>query len=157
MDIVTYQTTVNKTCEEFKLSQLSNNQFKCLIFIMGLQSKSDLEIRTKLLAKLDSHHAAITLQQLADECERLQPHKPCGEFHKSDEECPAKKTICITCHLKGHFSECCFKRNKLPKEEDENSKANSSKNVQSKEKNSNNKSKVAIISVHQVNSSIKIY
>ena len=38
MDIISYQATVNKACEEFKLSQLSSDQFKCLIFTMGLPS-----------------------------------------------------------------------------------------------------------------------
>lgn len=191
IDIVTYQASVNKACEEFKLSQLSSDQFKCLIFTMGLQSKSDMEIRTKLLAKLDSQHATITLQQLADECERLQnlkidssliqkhgensssilvnqvtqnkgkfqrnfkqPHRPCGKFHNSDEECPAKNNVCTTCHSKGHLSECCFKRNRQPKEDEKNSKANSSKIVQLKNKTFNKK-QVAMISVHQVNSQRK--
>lgn len=70
-DIFTYGGNVNKICEEFKLAQLTIEQFKCLIFVMGLKSSSELDIRTKLLSKLDSEHASITLNQLITEFERI--------------------------------------------------------------------------------------
>lgn len=70
MDILSYQGLVNKTCENFKLSELSSDQFKCLIFVMGLSSKSDFDIRIKLLSKLDTD-SNITLDTLTCEYNRL--------------------------------------------------------------------------------------
>lgn len=71
MDIFTYGRTVNKICEDFKLTELSTEQFKCLIFVMGLKSQSDLDIRTKLLTKLDSEHSTITLDKLITHFDRI--------------------------------------------------------------------------------------
>ncbi|XP_055913233.1 uncharacterized protein K02A2.6-like [Eupeodes corollae] len=52
-DFTTYAARVNKNCEDFKLSALTPDQFKCLVFVTGLQSSLDADIRTKLLSKLD--------------------------------------------------------------------------------------------------------
>lgn len=67
MDIYSFGGTVNRMCEEFGLSDLTIEQFKCLIFVMGLKSQSDLDIRTKLLSKLDSEHSKITIDSLISE------------------------------------------------------------------------------------------
>lgn len=56
LDVFTYGGLVNKVCEDFKLAELSIDQFKCLIFVMGLKNQSNLDIRLKLLSKLDSDH-----------------------------------------------------------------------------------------------------
>lgn len=69
-DIVTYTGIVNKECENFKLSTLTEDQFKCLIFVCGLQSPEDADIRLRLLHKIETN-TDITLQNLADECKRL--------------------------------------------------------------------------------------
>ena len=53
-DIVSYAGRVNQECERFQLDRLSNSQFKSLIFVSGLTSPEEADIRTRLLAKLDS-------------------------------------------------------------------------------------------------------
>ena len=42
--------------------------FKCLIFIQGLTSPSEKEVRTRLLTKLEQDQK-ITLQSLAEKCQ----------------------------------------------------------------------------------------
>ncbi|KER31443.1 hypothetical protein T265_02351 [Opisthorchis viverrini] len=44
-DYITYAGRVNLECEQFKLSTMTEDQFKCLISICGLQSHSDSDIR----------------------------------------------------------------------------------------------------------------
>lgn len=66
-----YTGLVNKACEDFELSKLTSEQFKCLIYISGMKSKSDTDVRTKLLSKLDTEHDQITLERVADEYDRL--------------------------------------------------------------------------------------
>ncbi|VDO88238.1 unnamed protein product [Schistosoma margrebowiei] len=86
---------VNRECERFKLRSLTDDQFKCLIFIKALQSPQDAEVRTRLLARLDQD-PNVTLRTLTDECKRLQIQKPvttrnkprtacwlCGDWHYS--------------------------------------------------------------------------
>ncbi|XP_029142979.1 uncharacterized protein K02A2.6-like, partial [Protobothrops mucrosquamatus] len=62
--------TVNRECERFKLRLLTDDQFKCLIFIRALQSPQDADIRTRLLSKLD-HDPDMNLKSLMAECKRL--------------------------------------------------------------------------------------
>ncbi|XP_065085346.1 uncharacterized protein K02A2.6-like [Ochlerotatus camptorhynchus] len=69
-DFVTYTCRINKTCVEFELGNLSEEQFKALIFVCGLKSESDAEIRTRLLARIEEK-TDITLEQLSSECQRL--------------------------------------------------------------------------------------
>lgn len=71
IDFITYAGLVNKQCEEFKLNDMTLDQFKCLIFVIGLKSSSDLEIRTRLLAKIESEKDTISLEKLSNECIRL--------------------------------------------------------------------------------------
>lgn len=52
-DYVSYGAIVNKRCEDFKLSDVSIDRFKCLIFVNGLQSPEDADIRTRLIATLE--------------------------------------------------------------------------------------------------------
>ncbi|XP_017475291.1 PREDICTED: uncharacterized protein K02A2.6-like, partial [Rhagoletis zephyria] len=70
-DLITYAGMANRHCENFKLNSLRLDQFKCLIFIMGLKSQSDFDIRTKLLSKLDTEADTLTLDALSKECQRL--------------------------------------------------------------------------------------
>ena len=69
-DFVTYAGLVNRECERFKLKELTENQFKGLIFVCGLQSSKDSDIRTRILAKIESD-PGIFLQLLTEECQRL--------------------------------------------------------------------------------------
>ncbi|KAA3677466.1 uncharacterized protein DEA37_0014526 [Paragonimus westermani] len=69
-DIVTYAGRVNRECERFQLKQISDSQFKALIFVAGLTSSEDADIRTRLLAKLDSC-TDFSVQDLTAEYLRL--------------------------------------------------------------------------------------
>lgn len=69
-DFITYAGMVNRQCEAFKLSSLTSDQFKCLIFICGLSSSAEADIRTRLLSKIETDDEA-TLQSLTTEANRL--------------------------------------------------------------------------------------
>ncbi|XP_037959190.1 uncharacterized protein K02A2.6-like [Teleopsis dalmanni] len=70
-DFVTYASMVNKQCELFKLNDLTTDQFKCLIFIMGLKSPSEFELRTKMFNKLENESTKVTLETLSTECQKI--------------------------------------------------------------------------------------
>uniref|UniRef100_A0A8D8CLC5 Uncharacterized protein K02A2.6 n=3 Tax=Culex pipiens TaxID=7175 RepID=A0A8D8CLC5_CULPI len=69
-DHVSYACRVNKFCVEFDLKKLSEDEFKSLIYVLGLKSESDAEIRTRLLTKIEEQ-PEVTLQQVSEECQRL--------------------------------------------------------------------------------------
>ncbi|RCN52807.1 retroviral aspartyl protease [Ancylostoma caninum] len=69
-DFATYAGRVKRECAKFKLAECNENQFKCLIFVCGLQSSEDAFIRLKLLDKIESD-PNCTIQILAEECKRL--------------------------------------------------------------------------------------
>lgn len=77
VDFSAHATVVNRLCEDFELTKLSSNQFKCLIFIFSLQAQEDREIRTRLLSKVDASFSSgnaqdeITLNQLVSEAQRI--------------------------------------------------------------------------------------
>ena len=68
-DFLTYATYINKNCDDFKLSDLTADKFKCLIFAKGLTSAKSAEIRRRTLSKLENE-PNLTLQQLAEDCQR---------------------------------------------------------------------------------------
>ncbi|XP_062702811.1 uncharacterized protein K02A2.6-like [Aedes albopictus] len=72
-DYFTYAGVVNEKCEEFKLSEINADQFKCLMFVSGLNSSKDSDVRTTLLSRIESSNPAtpMTLRSLAEECQRL--------------------------------------------------------------------------------------
>ncbi|XP_055615351.1 uncharacterized protein K02A2.6-like [Toxorhynchites rutilus septentrionalis] len=69
-DYVSYACRVNKMCVEFELSKMSEAQFKCLMFVCGLKSERDSEVRMRLLSKIEDSNNA-TLDTLIEECQRL--------------------------------------------------------------------------------------
>ncbi|XP_065083395.1 uncharacterized protein K02A2.6-like [Ochlerotatus camptorhynchus] len=69
-DYVTYACRINKSCVEFELSKLSEEQFKCLVFVCGLKSDKDADVRMRLLSKIEERND-VTLEQLSEECQRL--------------------------------------------------------------------------------------
>ncbi|KER21110.1 hypothetical protein T265_15162, partial [Opisthorchis viverrini] len=69
-DFITFAGVVNRERERSKLSSMTENQFKCLIFISGLQSSQDADNRTRLLNRIEQD-AEMTLQRLTTECQRL--------------------------------------------------------------------------------------
>lgn len=69
-DYTTYAGRVNLQAERFKLNVLTSDQFKCLLFISGLNSPSDADVRMKLLSRME-HDEEMTLQTVTGECQRL--------------------------------------------------------------------------------------
>lgn len=72
-DFITYTARVNKACEEFQLNGMSSDQFKCLIFILGLKSGKEADIRSRLHNKMDTaaDPTSMTLNALSEEAGRL--------------------------------------------------------------------------------------
>uniref|UniRef100_A0A0N4XNJ7 Peptidase A2 domain-containing protein n=1 Tax=Nippostrongylus brasiliensis TaxID=27835 RepID=A0A0N4XNJ7_NIPBR len=69
-DFTTYAGRVNRECAKFKLCECNDNQFKCLIFVCGLQSSDDAFIRLKLLDRIEAD-PNCTVQTLTEEAKRL--------------------------------------------------------------------------------------
>ncbi|XP_053698732.1 uncharacterized protein K02A2.6-like [Sabethes cyaneus] len=69
-DYLSYACRVNKSCVQFELAKLSEEEFKSLMFVCGLKAESDAEIRTRLLSKIEER-GDVTLEQLSTECQRL--------------------------------------------------------------------------------------
>ncbi|XP_055590830.1 uncharacterized protein K02A2.6-like [Uranotaenia lowii] len=69
-DYITFSCRVNKSCVDFELGKLTEEQFKCLLFVCGLKTECDAEVRTRLLAKIEDR-SDVTLEQLSEDCQRL--------------------------------------------------------------------------------------
>ena len=69
-DYLGFASVVNKNCDEFKLGELSADNFKCLIFAQGLVSAKNVEIRRMVLSKLENE-PDLTLQKLAEDCQKI--------------------------------------------------------------------------------------
>ena len=69
-DFVAYAVKVNAHWERFKLNDLKEDMFKCLIFVQGLTSNKDKVIRSKILTILEQD-TEITLQKVSEECQKL--------------------------------------------------------------------------------------
>ncbi|KFD52634.1 hypothetical protein M513_06481 [Trichuris suis] len=69
-DFITYAGMVNRECDQFQLNALTEDQFKCLVFVSGLQSAIDSEIRLRLLNKMEAD-PNVTIQALIEECRRI--------------------------------------------------------------------------------------
>ena len=61
---------MNKLCNDFKLAELTADDFKCLIFAQGLVSAEDAEVRRRVLTKLENEQG-LTLQKLSEDCQRV--------------------------------------------------------------------------------------
>ncbi|CAH1101719.1 unnamed protein product [Psylliodes chrysocephalus] len=71
-DFLTYAGIINKQYEDFQLNKLFENQFKCLMFVIGLKSAQYSNITTRLLSKIDKDDKDdISLKQLVDECHKI--------------------------------------------------------------------------------------
>ena len=68
-DYTTFASIVNKHCDDFKLSSLSIDNFKCLVFTQGLIDQQDAEIRRRALVKLEAE-PELTVQKLAEDIQR---------------------------------------------------------------------------------------
>ena len=69
-DFITYAGIVKRECSCSQLNSLTEDQLKCLIFICGLQSPKDADIRIRLLTKIQQD-PKTTLQVLAEECQNV--------------------------------------------------------------------------------------
>ena len=69
-DYLGFASVINKNCNDFKLGELSADNFKCLIFAQGLVSAKDAEIRHRVLSKL-KNEPDVTLQNLVEDCQRI--------------------------------------------------------------------------------------
>lgn len=69
-DHVGYACRVNKLCVGFDIGKLSEDQFKCLVYVCGLKSEADVELRTRLLTRIEEN-ANVSLEQLSEEAQRL--------------------------------------------------------------------------------------
>ena len=69
-DYLTFSSVVNMHRDEFKVADLSSDDFKCLIFVQGLVSTKDSEIRRRVLSKLESE-PNLTLKKLVEDCQRI--------------------------------------------------------------------------------------
>lgn len=86
-DYFTYAGRINKLMEKVDYKKMSEDQFKCLLYVVGLQSNSEAKLREKLLNRLETQlftsddgtsastsaaaSALQTLDQLAYESERF--------------------------------------------------------------------------------------
>ncbi|VDK88839.1 unnamed protein product [Dibothriocephalus latus] len=69
-DFVTYAGIVNRECRRFQLGSFTEDQFKCLIFICGLHSPKDADIRTCLLSHEPEEDNVIAAISIKDEVRR---------------------------------------------------------------------------------------
>ncbi|XP_055604442.1 uncharacterized protein K02A2.6-like [Uranotaenia lowii] len=69
-DYKAYACRLNRLCVEFELGKLSEDEFKCLMFVCGLKSDSDGEIRTRLLSRIEDN-SLVKLEQISTECQKL--------------------------------------------------------------------------------------
>ena len=68
-DFTTFASVVNKHCDDFRLAELSADNFKCSIFVQELVSTKDAEIRHRIQDKLENE-PNIILQQIAENCQK---------------------------------------------------------------------------------------
>ena len=69
-DFMTYSGFINKQCKWFKISTITDKQFKCLIFACRLRSASDRDVCIRILSKIEQN-PDITLQQVTEQCRWL--------------------------------------------------------------------------------------
>ena len=73
-DYTIFASEVNKHCDDFRLAELSADDFKCLIFMRGLVSTKDAEIRRRILNRLEND-PNITLQLIAEDYQKVRKRK----------------------------------------------------------------------------------
>ena len=71
-EITAYGARVNRLAERFRLADLTADQFKCILFIHGLQDSGDKNIRTRLLNLFDKTQVdQLKLTKMMEEAERI--------------------------------------------------------------------------------------
>ena len=69
-DYTTFASVRNREYEKFKLSELTPDMFKCLIFVQVLTAPKDANIKSRLLSKLEQD-SKMTLQNITEECQPI--------------------------------------------------------------------------------------
>lgn len=135
-DFVTYGARVNRMCEEFLISTIRPDEFKALMFTIGLKSDADADTRTRMLALLEdeTRSTSLNIEKLISEANRVATlkvdnalvkgegavhavRKPpsskprtscwgCGEFHYY-KTCPFNNKQCPECKRFGHKAGHC--------------------------------------------------
>lgn len=71
-DLITYASKVNKAVEDGKFAEMTNDQWKCLIFVQSLTGPEDGDLRHRLLSMLDKDEfAELTLSKMLEEAHRM--------------------------------------------------------------------------------------
>nr|CDJ84927.1 Unknown [Haemonchus contortus] len=151
-DYLTYTGRVNEFCEKAKIHELDSDGIKCLLWIFGLKSQQEAEIRQRLIAILDREHKAgrsVSLHELHKECENFLSLRRDSEIvagytktveaaivEKRNEiecfncegnhyarQCKSKPWFCKKCRKTGHKEKFCdILRQKKPVVRDETTK-----------------------------------
>ncbi|XGW15781.1 hypothetical protein V3C99_001322, partial [Haemonchus contortus] len=151
-DYLTYTGRVNEFCEKAKIHELDSDGIKCLLWIFGLKSQQEAEIRQRLIAILDREHKAgrsVSLHELHKECENFLSLRRDSEIvagytktveaaivEKRNEiecfncegnhyarQCKSKPWFCKKCRKTGHKEKFCdILRQKKPVVQDETTK-----------------------------------
>ncbi|XP_053663457.1 uncharacterized protein K02A2.6-like [Anopheles marshallii] len=82
-DFVTFACRVNRGTVDFELGKLTEEQFKCLVFVCGIKEEEDADFRTRLLRRIEEQQD-VTLDQLSAECQRMTNLRHDSDMIKSD-------------------------------------------------------------------------
>lgn len=120
-DFKEYASRVNLQCELFKLKELKDDHFKCLIFVLGLKSTRDSDIRIRLLRLLNEEIESTNLEKLVDETQKVmdlksdtalieeQP-KHVNAIGKSSQASKLPKTPCWYCGELHYATDCPYSK-----------------------------------------------
>ena len=136
-DFVAYTGKVNAQCERFKLKDLKEDMFKCLIFVQGLTSNKDKVIQSKILTMLEQD-TEITFQKVSEECQKLinirwdnicieeknvarmnkvnrdnKERMESEPYERRVKEHDERKIYCKACGSLNHTTSRCYFRNKI--------------------------------------------
>lgn len=130
-----FGTRVNRLCNEAHWENFTKEASMCLHFIWGLKDPKYLNIKHKLLLKVEQD---CSLEELIEECERIKllhteqmmisdretlvsrvnhysERSPKKSPSKEIRGSPVKKNVCFRCGKLGHFAANCRAEDKSPK------------------------------------------
>ncbi|VDL83424.1 unnamed protein product [Nippostrongylus brasiliensis] len=114
-DYSTYMGRVNEMCEKARIHELDSDGIKCLLWIFGLKSQKEAEVKQRLIAVLDREYQEgrkVSLQQLHKECEKFLNLKRdsdtiAGNVRFVEEASKAeKKVVCWNCEKNYYVRQC---------------------------------------------------
>ena len=95
-DLTTFTSIVIKHSDNFRLEELSADNFKCLIFMQRLLSIKDAEIKRRIRNKLENE-PNITLQEIVED---FQMYDSVKQYSKINEESSIARIIKIRYNMK---------------------------------------------------------